>query len=79
MCFEVEAWNFTTLVYSVLLNNGKSVLKIMKTLWKNGLTITKDVRIIHINFTVTEITFPEKKLEVLLSYHTSLIHRIMRI
>jgi hypothetical protein len=29
MCSEVEAKNFTTLVYSVLLSIGKSMLKMM--------------------------------------------------
>jgi hypothetical protein len=43
MCPEVEAGNFTTLVYSVLNNVGKSVLKITETLWKNMLIIAKDV------------------------------------
>jgi hypothetical protein len=43
MCFEVEVGNFTTLVYSILLNIGKSVLKIMEILWKNGIIIAKDV------------------------------------
>jgi hypothetical protein len=47
MCFKVEAGNFTTLVYSILLNTGKSVLKMMETLWKNSLIIPKDVCIIH--------------------------------
>jgi hypothetical protein len=41
MCSAVEAGNFTTLVYSVLLNVGKNVLKMMKTLWKNNLIIAK--------------------------------------
>jgi hypothetical protein len=43
MCYVVKTGNFTTLVYSVLLNTGKSVLKIMKTLWKNTLIIVKAV------------------------------------
>jgi hypothetical protein len=43
MCSEVEARNFTTLVYSILLNVGKSVMKMIKTLWKNSLIIAKDV------------------------------------
>jgi hypothetical protein len=34
---------FTTLVYSVLLNVGKSLLKITETLWKNSLIIAKVV------------------------------------
>jgi hypothetical protein len=40
---EVEAGNFPTLVCSVLLNIGKNVLKMAKTLWKNSLQIAKDV------------------------------------
>jgi hypothetical protein len=35
---EVETGNFTALVYSILLNAGKSVLK-MEILWKNSLII----------------------------------------
>jgi hypothetical protein len=38
-----EAGNFTTLVYSILLTVGKSVLKMMETLWKNSLIIAKGV------------------------------------
>jgi hypothetical protein len=34
MCSEAEAGNFTTLVYCVLLNVGKSVLKITETCGK---------------------------------------------
>jgi hypothetical protein len=43
MCFEVEAGNFTTVIYTVLLSVAESVLKMMETLWKNGLIIAKDV------------------------------------
>jgi hypothetical protein len=43
MCSEVEAGNFTTLVYSVLLKVGRSVLKMTETLWKNSLMIAKYV------------------------------------
>jgi hypothetical protein len=43
MCSEIEAGHFTTLVHSILLNVGKSVLEMMQTLWKNSLTIAKDV------------------------------------
>jgi hypothetical protein len=43
MCSEVKAGNFTTLIYSILLSAGKSVLKIMKTLWKNDPITAKDV------------------------------------
>jgi hypothetical protein len=49
MCSEVEAGNFTTLVYSVLLNVGKFVLKTTETLWKNNLIIAKYVWVIHGN------------------------------
>jgi hypothetical protein len=40
---EVEEGNFTTMVYGVLLNSGKCMLKMTETLWKNSLIITKDV------------------------------------
>jgi hypothetical protein len=60
MCSEVEAGNFT-LAYSVLLNVGKSVLKMTETLWENSLMTAKDVWIIHVNFIVIAITFTEKK------------------
>jgi hypothetical protein len=43
MCSKVKAGNSATMVYSILLNVGKSVLKIMETFWKNTLTIAKDV------------------------------------
>jgi hypothetical protein len=43
MCSEVETEDFTTLVYSVLINNGKSVLKMEENLWKNSPIIAKDV------------------------------------
>jgi hypothetical protein len=55
MCSEVEAGNFTTLVYSILLIVGKIVLEMMKTLQKNSLIIAKDVRIILVSFTVIAI------------------------
>jgi hypothetical protein len=48
---KVEAGNFTTLVYSVLLNVDKSVLKMTETLWENVLIIAKYVKMIHVNFT----------------------------
>jgi hypothetical protein len=41
-----------------------------QTLWKNSLT-AKDVWIAHSNFTVTAITFSEKKLEAFLLNHPS--------
>jgi hypothetical protein len=41
-CCDVEAANFKTLVYSVVLNVGKSVLKMEETLWENSLIIAKD-------------------------------------
>jgi hypothetical protein len=68
---EVEAGNFTIMVYGVLLNVGKSALKMMKTLWENSLTIAKVVCMIHINFIFIAITSSEKKLEALLSYRPS--------
>jgi hypothetical protein len=43
MSSEVKAENSTTLVYSVLLDVGKSVLKITEPLWKNSLLIAKYV------------------------------------
>jgi hypothetical protein len=58
---EVEAGNFTTMVYSILLNAGKSELK-METLWKNSLIIAKDIHTTHVNFTVVPITLSEKKI-----------------
>jgi hypothetical protein len=42
-------------------NVGKSVLKMMETLWENSLTKAKSVRIISINVIVIAITFSEKK------------------
>jgi hypothetical protein len=71
MCSEVEVGNFTTLVH-VSLNAGKSVLKMVQTVWKKSLTTAKEERIIHVNFVVIAITFSEKKLEALPSY----AHRI---
>jgi hypothetical protein len=43
MCLEVEAGNFTALVYSVSLNFGRSVLKVTETLRKNNLITATDV------------------------------------
>jgi hypothetical protein len=43
MCSEVESQDFTTLVHSVLFNVGRSELKMKVTLWKNNLTIAKDI------------------------------------
>jgi hypothetical protein len=71
MCSKVQARNFTTLVYSVLLNAGKTVLKKKETLWKNNLIIAKNVRIIPVNFTVIAIIFSEKKLKALFLNHPS--------
>jgi hypothetical protein len=61
MCFEVEAGNFTALVYSVLFNAGRSVLKMAVILWKNSLIIVKDVLIIRVNFIGIAVTFSAKK------------------
>jgi hypothetical protein len=57
MCSKVEAGNSITLVYSVLLSVGKSVLKMAQNLWENSHIIAKNVRTIHVNFIVIEITF----------------------
>jgi hypothetical protein len=51
-----------TMIYSVLLNTGKSMLKMMKTLWKNSLIIAKDIQILHVNFIVIALIFPEEKM-----------------
>jgi hypothetical protein len=61
MCLEVEAGNFTSLVYSVLHNVGKSMLNMMEILWKNSLIIAKDIWIIHIHFIVIAFIFSERK------------------
>jgi hypothetical protein len=61
-CSEVEEGNSTTLVYSILLNLTKSMLKMTQTLWKNSLIFAKDVGIIPVNFTVIAITFSEEKI-----------------
>jgi hypothetical protein len=61
MCSKVEGVDFVTMLYSMLLNAGKSELKMMKTLWKNSPIIAKDVWIIYVNFIVIAITFSEKK------------------
>jgi hypothetical protein len=45
----------------------------MKTLWKNSLMTAEDVRIIHVNFTVTAVTFTEKKNEDI-TFVPTLIH-----
>jgi hypothetical protein len=60
MCFEAEARNFT-LVYSLLLNVGRSVLKVAENLWKNSLIMAKYILIIRVNFILIAITFSEKK------------------
>jgi hypothetical protein len=43
MYSEVESGNFTKLVYGVLLNIDKNVLKMTETLWNNCLITAKDV------------------------------------
>jgi hypothetical protein len=73
VCSEVKAGNCTALVYSMLLNVGRSVLKMTETLWKNSLIIEKCVLIIHVNLIVIVITFLEKKLEALLSHRPSYV------
>jgi NO-binding membrane sensor protein with MHYT domain len=60
MCCEVEAGNFTTFLHCVLLNVGKSVLKVTETLWKNSLIIGKGVWVIHENFVVIADTLSKK-------------------
>jgi hypothetical protein len=40
---QSQCREFTTLVYKVLLNNDKSVFKMMQTLWKNSHITAKDV------------------------------------
>jgi hypothetical protein len=67
VCSKVEARNFTTLVYSVLFNVSKSVLKMTETFWKNGLINAKDVWIIHINVVVIAIKFSQKKFRLYFS------------
>jgi hypothetical protein len=64
MCCEGEAGNFTTSLYSVLFNAGKSLLKMTETLRKTNLINPKDVRIIHANFPVIATTLPEEKIGV---------------
>jgi hypothetical protein len=41
MFSEVEARNFTILVYNFLLNVGKNVLKMTETVWENRLITAK--------------------------------------
>jgi hypothetical protein len=41
MCSEVEAGNFTAVVYRVLLKVGRSALKMTETLWENSIIIAK--------------------------------------
>jgi hypothetical protein len=47
MCFRVEAWNFATMVYNILLSVRRSVFQ-----WKCSPIIAKDVWIIHVNFVI---------------------------
>jgi hypothetical protein len=68
ICSEVEARNFTTLVSSILLNINRNVLKMMGTSWENNLIIAEDTWIIHVNFIVIAVKFPEKKMKALLLY-----------
>jgi hypothetical protein len=60
---KVKAGNFTALLYSTLLNIGKSVLKMVKTLWKYSLIVAKGVLLMHGNCIVIAITFSDKKSE----------------
>jgi hypothetical protein len=58
-----------------LLNDGKHMLKVMKTLWKNSLITAKNVRNIHVNFIIIAVTFSEEKmLEELLLYSPSYVY-----
>jgi hypothetical protein len=43
MCSEVEAGNFRTLVHGVLMNVGKSVLKMKEAFCKSSFIIANDV------------------------------------
>ena len=53
--------SFTLLAYSILCQDGKSVLKMKETLWKNNLIFTKDVPMIYVNLILTVIIMSEKK------------------
>jgi hypothetical protein len=59
MCSDLEAGNFTMVVYSVLINTGKSMLKMTGTLWKNSLIIAKDISQIKFHYYCNYI-FSEK-------------------
>jgi hypothetical protein len=59
---EEETGSLTTVVCSVLLNDGKSVLKMMETLWKNSRIIAERVEITHADSTVVATTFAEKQI-----------------
>jgi hypothetical protein len=74
MCSEVEAGNFTTMVYIILINVGESVMKMTETVWKNSIIVAKNVRIIQANFNLIAITFSEKKSEASHSYRPSYLH-----
>jgi hypothetical protein len=39
---EIKTGNCTTLIHSILLNDGKNVLKMRETFFKNSLIIAKD-------------------------------------
>jgi hypothetical protein len=70
MYSKLETGNFTTLVYSILLNVNRNELKMAETLWENSHIIAKDIRIVHVNFIGIIITLPGKT-EALLLYHPS--------
>jgi hypothetical protein len=43
------------------IKSGRSVLKMIETLWKISLKIAEVVRVLHVNFTVITNTFSERK------------------
>jgi hypothetical protein len=58
--FRSRGREFYNSAYSFLLKAHKSMLKMMKPLWKNSLITAKDVRTNHAHFIVIAITFSEK-------------------
>jgi hypothetical protein len=76
-CSEDEAGNFTTLIYSVLLNVGKSWLVVKTTLWKNSPIIAKDVRIVHVNLLLLQFDFLMEKMGTFLSYRPSYLRNLL--
>jgi hypothetical protein len=66
MCSEVEARNLTTLIYSVSLNVGRSVLEMTDNLWENSLIMAKMYDTTTYILLLLQLHFP-RKIEVLLS------------